>query len=67
VDKRSFLGLQQGGKMTALFVFFKKAQGQMMQRLGRASALQQQTVNLRWEGSWQEDASCCQVVWVLKD
>jgi len=53
--------------MTALFVFFKKAQGQMMQRLGRASALQQQTVNLRWEGSWQEDASCCQVVWVLKD
>ncbi len=57
----------QGGNMTVLFTFFKKAHGQVMQMLGRASSSQQQRANLMWEGSCQEDASCCTVVWVLKD
>ena len=53
--------------MAALHLLFKKVRGEVWQVLGRASKPQQISARLVWEGSFKEDASCCRVVWRLKE
>lgn len=50
--------------MTALYMLLKKACGEV---LGGGRTSVPQSAHLVWEGSVKEDASCCMVVWRLKE
>lgn len=46
---------------------FGKVQGLASQFWGLVADRQDKAQPLSWEGTYQEDVSCCRVVWVLKD
>jgi len=45
----------------------EKIQGLVPQFWALVAGNQHKSKPLSWEGTYQEDVSCCRVVWVLKD